>query len=489
MIEVLAPTMIAYATPRSGRGDGAAAAARPRAVVPGVLRTRLRQRPRLTDHQRRAPRRRLGGHRAEGVDQPGPVRGALCPAHPHRSAGTPTTTRSPRSSSTWTTPGITVRPLRTMHGVDEFCEVFFDDVVVPADRMLGDRATVGGSRWICSRTSAPPASGTASPTSTRVSTNCSPRPHRQRRGRRRRRPRCRLPGSAHHALPVAGARSTASPRAANSGRRPPSTRCCSPPPSSSLFDTARDLLPGVDRARRFAVARRIPVLARRDDLRRHRRDPAQHHRAPAARPRERVNRGCCRTRPAGSDIAQDDAGRLGRGSLHRAHRPGLARHARRSPIPLCPWSFGCSVRPVRTHRCSTTSSMPPPVGLPTGPSPSPSPGAPGSCGNTTAHPTRARARRRPADPTDIDGRRDPARRGPSGAGLVADRREPGDAHPRPHPCRRPGPVRSSGGLVPGHPAPTRRDPGRRRRRRSDPRGRRRRPRVPCSPKPPRARPR
>ncbi|MFJ4781979.1 acyl-CoA dehydrogenase family protein [Streptomyces sp. NPDC088794] len=35
------------------------------------------------------------------------------------------------------TPGITVRPLRTMHGVDEFAEVFLDDVVVPADRMLG----------------------------------------------------------------------------------------------------------------------------------------------------------------------------------------------------------------------------------------------------------------------------------------------------------------------------------------------------------------
>lgn len=34
-------------------------------------------------------------------------------------------------------PGITVRPLRTMHGVDEFCEVYFDDVAVPADRMLG----------------------------------------------------------------------------------------------------------------------------------------------------------------------------------------------------------------------------------------------------------------------------------------------------------------------------------------------------------------
>ncbi|MCW2654630.1 MAG: acyl-CoA dehydrogenase [Mycobacterium sp.] len=35
-------------------------------------------------------------------------------------------------------PGVTVRPLRTMHGVDEFCEVYFDDVVIPANRMLGE---------------------------------------------------------------------------------------------------------------------------------------------------------------------------------------------------------------------------------------------------------------------------------------------------------------------------------------------------------------
>jgi alkylation response protein AidB-like acyl-CoA dehydrogenase len=35
------------------------------------------------------------------------------------------------------TPGITIRPLRTMHGVDEFCEVYHDDVVIPAGRMLG----------------------------------------------------------------------------------------------------------------------------------------------------------------------------------------------------------------------------------------------------------------------------------------------------------------------------------------------------------------
>ena len=41
------------------------------------------------------------------------------------------------------TPGITVRPITTIHGREEFCEVFFDDVLVPADRMLGDE----GQGW------------------------------------------------------------------------------------------------------------------------------------------------------------------------------------------------------------------------------------------------------------------------------------------------------------------------------------------------------
>jgi alkylation response protein AidB-like acyl-CoA dehydrogenase len=36
------------------------------------------------------------------------------------------------------TPGITVRPIETLHGMPEFCEVFFDDVAVPAERLLGD---------------------------------------------------------------------------------------------------------------------------------------------------------------------------------------------------------------------------------------------------------------------------------------------------------------------------------------------------------------
>jgi alkylation response protein AidB-like acyl-CoA dehydrogenase len=36
------------------------------------------------------------------------------------------------------TPGITVAPLEMLNGVREFAEVYFDDVVVPADRVLGE---------------------------------------------------------------------------------------------------------------------------------------------------------------------------------------------------------------------------------------------------------------------------------------------------------------------------------------------------------------
>jgi alkylation response protein AidB-like acyl-CoA dehydrogenase len=35
-------------------------------------------------------------------------------------------------------PGITVRPIQTMHGAEEFSEVFFDDVAVPLSRTLGE---------------------------------------------------------------------------------------------------------------------------------------------------------------------------------------------------------------------------------------------------------------------------------------------------------------------------------------------------------------
>ena len=40
-------------------------------------------------------------------------------------------------------PGISVRPIETMHGSPEFSEVFFDDVIVPVERTLGNE----GQGW------------------------------------------------------------------------------------------------------------------------------------------------------------------------------------------------------------------------------------------------------------------------------------------------------------------------------------------------------
>src|SRR3954469_15717321 len=40
-------------------------------------------------------------------------------------------------------PGIAVRPIETMHGAPEFSEVFFEDVLVPFDRTLGEE----GQGW------------------------------------------------------------------------------------------------------------------------------------------------------------------------------------------------------------------------------------------------------------------------------------------------------------------------------------------------------
>jgi alkylation response protein AidB-like acyl-CoA dehydrogenase len=41
------------------------------------------------------------------------------------------------------TPGISVRPIIAMHGTEEFCEVFFDEALVPFDRTLGEE----GQGW------------------------------------------------------------------------------------------------------------------------------------------------------------------------------------------------------------------------------------------------------------------------------------------------------------------------------------------------------
>ncbi|MCZ0997075.1 acyl-CoA dehydrogenase family protein [Streptomyces mirabilis] len=130
------------------------------------------------------------------------------------------------------TPGITVRPLRTMHGVDEFAEVFFDDVVVPADRMLGRP----GDGWRLAMDLLPHERSTCfwhrvAHLYTRLDRLLTELAEPDDAGEDL------ALGAAYLALHTVRCRPTAPSgawrRAPGSARRPPSTRCCLPPRSSN----------------------------------------------------------------------------------------------------------------------------------------------------------------------------------------------------------------------------------------------------------------
>ena len=143
MTEVLAPTMIDYAPPELAADDGAPSAAR--ATRPGA-RASPSPAPAATWPPSRAGRRApttagASTGRRSGRASPSTPSAACC------STRTGTTADAHRGITAlfvdMDTPGITVRPIETMHGREEFCEVFFDDVAVPIDRMLGDE----GQGW------------------------------------------------------------------------------------------------------------------------------------------------------------------------------------------------------------------------------------------------------------------------------------------------------------------------------------------------------
>ena len=185
-------------------------------------------------------------------------------------------------------PGITVRPIETMHGVPEFCEVFYDDVFVPPSRVLGqvdggwsvamdllpyERSTALWHRaaYLQRRlgqlaAAAPPDS--LDPTAVGEAIQlvwAVPRPlarHRApARGGRGARARdlgrqgARRDGRASRLRPLGGGTGARG----GAGRRP----------------------------RERGLARRVPLLAGGDHLRRQRRDPTQHHRPSPSRPRRR----------------------------------------------------------------------------------------------------------------------------------------------------------------------------------------------------------
>jgi alkylation response protein AidB-like acyl-CoA dehydrogenase len=180
MIEVLTPTMISYAPPAlaaemvplllSGReqwcqgfsepGSGSDLASLSTKAVPRGDDWVITGQKVWTSLAQHAQRCVLLTRTAPGLPSPGETSGVSPTERPNRSIvrtplglpdrpasrGTPPDPRANVSDKhggitaffvDMDSPGITVRPLRTMHGVDEFAEVFLDDVVVPGSRMLG----------------------------------------------------------------------------------------------------------------------------------------------------------------------------------------------------------------------------------------------------------------------------------------------------------------------------------------------------------------
>ncbi len=281
--------MIDYAAAGAGGRHGAPPAARRRDLVPGLLGAGDRQQPGRADLPGHPGRRRLAGHRPEGLDQPRPVRPPLRPAHPHRHRRTRPTRGITALFVDMDSPGITVRPIETMHGAPSSARSSSTTWRCPSTAPWARRARGGRWPWTC----LPFERSTAlwhraaylqrrlqdlveivpddalDPASVGERRSCSP------------------PSG-----PARGRPSTAWPPASGSDRRPRSTRCWWPRPNrrSSTSPPKPAWLPTVLLGDDPASARwrsEYPLLAGGDHLRRDRGDPAQHHRPAAARPRER----------------------------------------------------------------------------------------------------------------------------------------------------------------------------------------------------------
>ena len=142
LIEVLAPSVIDFAPPAARERDGAPPALRHRAVVPGLLGAgtgsdlaSLSCRAVADGDPATAATWVINGQKvwtslAQYSDRCVLLTRTGAPDSRHRGITA--------FFVDMDTPGITVAPLEMINGEHEFAEVFFDDVVVPAERMLGE---------------------------------------------------------------------------------------------------------------------------------------------------------------------------------------------------------------------------------------------------------------------------------------------------------------------------------------------------------------
>ena len=137
--------MVDYAPPRSPP-RWCEDAPRRRDLGPGLLRSPTPAAPGLPLLSGNGDGDTLAGLRPEGLDEPGPVlapTAASCITGRARGGGHRGITPS---SSTWTLRDHR-HPIETLHGVAEFAEVFFDDVVVPSIA----RSSRSGRWWAVAR--------------------------------------------------------------------------------------------------------------------------------------------------------------------------------------------------------------------------------------------------------------------------------------------------------------------------------------------------
>ena len=164
-IFLLAPTMLEYGTDGAEGALPAADGLRRRDLVPGLVRARRRQRPgRHPLARRRATPAATAG--SSTARRPGPAAGAFAEwcfgifrtdpeAERHRGLT--------YFLVAMDSPGVTVRPIPQIDGETGFAEIFFDNVEVPEDQVLGEvgagwsvaMATAGSERGLSLRSPAP----------------------------------------------------------------------------------------------------------------------------------------------------------------------------------------------------------------------------------------------------------------------------------------------------------------------------------------------
>ena len=135
------PTIMAHGTEEQKQRYLAEDAVRGGDLVPGILRARRRLRSFRRAHAHRAEGRRTSSSTARRC-------GRRSRTRPTSASSSAAATRSPQRHAGLTyvivdmhAPGVEVRPLRQITGEAEFNEIFFTDVEVPRENLLGE---IGG---------------------------------------------------------------------------------------------------------------------------------------------------------------------------------------------------------------------------------------------------------------------------------------------------------------------------------------------------------